>query len=259
MRQLPTSAAFVHALKSTVSNIHFAFRVSWLWLIIMYAADVITTYKFVLPLRGETGPEAEARLFLAQAPSMLVSLVAISSIAVTWHRYVLRDEWPTAQQLLRLDATVLRYMGNLIGVGVLVSLFLFLPVLVVQVVSNTLGIPDSLLMIPLVVLGTMLSFQLSIKLPAIALGRQDFTFREALNQSGGNYAPLLGFTVFVLLTTLVVMAAFGIVARPIYESGNDLALFIVLGLGVLVKWMLAIFSATTLTSLYGFFIERREF
>jgi hypothetical protein len=101
--------------------------------------------------------------------------------------------------------------------------------------------------------------RLSIKLPAVALGNHTFTFRDAWTVSEGNFWPCVG--VFAL--TLVI--AFGCVVLLLAVSGmagliDAMLAQVVLTVGAAVLQLFyAIFNAAMFTSLYGYFVEKRDF
>ena len=101
--------------------------------------------------------------------------------------------------------------------------------------------------------------RLSIKLPAVALGRTDFGFREAWNVSEGNFWPLAA--VFALNAAAVLVSA--LVLLTIIAAFERIAPLggAILGIALMAVFQLfyTVFNASIFTSLYGFFVERRDF
>ena len=97
------------------------------------------------------------------------------------------------------------------------------------------------------------------KLPAVALGRTDFGFREAWNVSEGNFWPLAA--VFALNAAAVLVSA--LVLLTIIAAFERIAPLggAILGIALMAIFQLfyTVFNASIFTSLYGFFVERRDF
>src|SRR4051812_46214338 len=99
-RKLPPLSAFRHALASVRDNTGMAFRLAWPW----YAIVIPLTLLLYL-----ISSDLWATLLAA-----LIALLSSSSIAVNWNRYILLDEVPQGRDLVRLDALVFNYLGNMI-------------------------------------------------------------------------------------------------------------------------------------------------
>jgi hypothetical protein len=100
---------------------------------------------------------------------------------------------------------------------------------------------------------------LSIKLPAVALGRNDFGFRDALNVTQGNFWQLMG--VFLINGLIALGCAFVLVtvSSAVMAANFTLGAMLGLGLSMVFNVFYTLFSISVLSSLYGFFVEKREF
>jgi hypothetical protein len=268
MRTLPIGAAFSHSINSTINNLKFAFHVSWPWLILLLPVSVFSNVYFQLhPIQPNTMPDAQTVLlgFLSAA----VEIGVFASIAVAWHRYILKDEVPqTIGQRMRVDGVVLRYAGNTILVWLRILamwLLVLVPFLIVAVggaVSKTLGV---LLGIVWAIGGLVYLIWLigaagrwSVKLVSVAVGN-DIPMRDAWAATEGSHWQIVG------LYALFVLCAFGVglvltgLAYVGGSSGSVPLLIVAMAVQTMVNWVFAIWGVTLLTSLYGFFIEKREF
>jgi hypothetical protein len=263
MKRLPSTAALKHSLKSTLRNLPFAFHASWPWLLIMLPLQLAAAFyiKNQLPVLDESAPDPKIamQILSLRMPLGVLSLVAVSSIAVSWHRFVLMDEVPTGWNRLRVDAIVLRYIGNSLLIAALVAGVFFLPaVFVVAMGDLTQGL-GYVLALPLVAAALVLATRLNLKLPAIALDRTDFSLRDALRLTRDNNGPILAFVSMAF--SLVVAAGYLTLSLAdifAFSLGNlGLALAIILHFGV--NWLATVFLITIFTSLYGFFVEDRAF
>jgi hypothetical protein len=182
-------------------------------------------------------------------------MVAFCSMAVNWHRFILRDELPSVSAALRVDALVLRYLGN----SLLALAAGALPMLLVAGIVSILPQTAIILLLPAALAAGTIITILSIKLPAVALGRRDFSFADALRAAEGNFWPILAIfclNLFVIAAPMLVLA----VPVALLRSTNPILSDIV---GLLVSaplnLFLVLFSVSVLTSLYGFFVEGRDF
>jgi hypothetical protein len=260
IRQLPSAAAFGHAVSSVRNNLEMAFRLSWPW----YAIVIPATLAVYIMLGLATGGNPQSRPGLAFFVTLLVgaiTIVSTASIAVNWHRYILRDEVPRASQALRLDDVVWRYVGNMILImfGVLaVVLLIALPANMIGALAGSPGFGIVLTFILAVPVGGTLFMRFAVKLPAIALARTDFSMRDAWQATSANNVPI--FLLFLLNILVGVAAIAGMVAvAALFSLFGAIGSLMEVIVQVAVNWILTIFGITVLTSLYGFFVENRDF
>jgi hypothetical protein len=192
----------------------------------------------------------------------VISLLAFSSIAVNWHRYILLDEMPRGSEYLRLDSLTMRYFGNLL----LLFLFIFLIALVVviplAIIGAVTGSETFFTIISVVValpIAGIVFMRWGIKLPAIALGKEDMTFPGAWRLTDGNNGPVFLVFLFNVLVTFGVGIAFGLIVLLINAISPGIAMIIEFAGQLILNWILSILGITLLTSLYGFFVENRNF
>ena len=127
--------------------------------------------------------------------------------------------------------------------------------------ASTNAAEFSVVLIALIILpiAGVLSLRLSVKLPAIALGRRDFLLKDAWSVTQANILPLF----FIALFQIVFFFGFVLFMLLLqYTIGTaSPALWDVVGtvLQMAVNWIFTIFGITILTSLYGFFVENRDF
>jgi hypothetical protein len=270
MRKLPVFKALGHAIRSTTDNIGFAFHVSWPWVLILLPFNVATNLYMVLnglETGGEPDPTKIGTYFTVATPLILASIVAYASIAVNWHRYVLLDEIAQGWQRLRIDSLTWRYIGNFILVVLILvacSIPAGLAIGLVGFLANTV-LGEELLVVFLVpAIGVLYAFafviayRLLVKMPAVALGRRDFSMGDAWRATRGNSWRMLGLLIlFLLCLVLIGVLMFAIT----YAFGllGTVGLSLAVAIQVMVNWVATILGVTLLTSLYGFFVEGREF
>jgi hypothetical protein len=261
MRKLPVAAAFSHVLRSTFNNIRFAWHTSWPWMLVLLPVNLAGN-AYVLARSPTPGDMAETA-GLVSVVIGLFTMFAFASIAVNWHRYILRDEIPVGWARLRVDNTVWRYFGNTLLIILMVMAALIPFVIVAALFVALLGNAGAIIALPVYVVGAVLGislfYRLSVKLPGIALERRDYTFRGALADTAGNIWPLAGLALLMVLVVLAVALAFGLVTYGIAGATSTIAIVVVIALQVVINWFVTIMAVTLLTSLYGFFVEKREF
>jgi hypothetical protein len=263
MKQLPVIAALNHALQSTWRNLPFAIHVSWPWMAILLplqiagALYVRANYPAFDPQNPD--PAMVAGLLSVEIPLWVLQFLATSSIAVSWHRYILTDAVPHGWQRLAVDGKVLRYGGNLVLLSLIIAGILFVPALLIGILSVLIGNAAVVLYVPLAIAAVIIYTRYSVKLPAVALERKDFGFADAWRATANNSVPILGLFFLMVLCALIVAFAMLVITSPISWLQNDAALVGVLAVQLAVTWVMTIFTVTILTSLYGYFVENRSF
>ena len=265
MRKLPVTGALNHAFKSTRDNVAFAFHISWPWMLMLLPVNV--GGNLYLILNGWGDPQRiEPQELVVLLPMLAVSIVAYASIAVNWHRYVLLDEVADGWQRLRIDTLMWRYIGNGFLIGLILVAGAFAAglgiALIGMIFGAIIGKAATIIVVPAMLAlyaGVLVAaYRLSVKLPAIALGRRDFSLRDAWTATAENFWPLLG--LIVLFVTGVLIAALGMfLISYIFGALGTVGLSLALAIQVVVNWVATILGVTLLTSLYGFFVEGRNF
>lgn len=269
MRTLPVGAAFSHSVNSTINNLKFAFHVSWPWMIALLPVSVISNVYFQLnPIDPRTMPPPSTGLLLFALS--VFEIIGFASIAVAWHRYILKDEMPQGiAQRLRMDSVVWRYVGNTILVWlrlfgmILLGYLPFILGIVLMAVSKVLGgivlaVTGVAFLVYLVwIIGA--AGRWSVKLVGVALGREDFRMKDAWTATDGSHWQIVGLYVLFALCLIGVGFAFLGVTYAAATSGNLLFLIIIMAIQTVINWVFTIWGVTLLTSLYGFFVEKREF
>ena len=265
MRKLPVIKALGHAFRSTTDNIGFAFHISWPWMLMLLPLNLAV--NLYLAFNGMQDPQNfNAQSFLLIVPLAIASIVAYCSIAVNWHRYVLLDEIAEGWQRLRIDSLTWRYIGNAILIALILFAGGFVAVLLFSLVSwalsSALGEASLIVIVPgvaaLYAYAIVSAYRLSVKLPSVALGRNDFSMGDAWRATEGNFWQILGLVLLFFICLLLGGLAIFVLTYVIGQLGT-LGLSVLIAIQVAVNWVATILGVTLLTSLYGFFVEGREF
>ena len=260
-RQLPAGACLRHAISSVRNNIFYAFRISWPWYAVF--VPIVIVLSSLLGLATSGNPEVNPVFaFLINLAIAAVTMLAFASIAVNWHRYILLDEVPQAREIFRLDDKTWRYFGNLLLILLALVAAGFVIGLPLGLIGAVLGAVEALMFLMIVVIVPVigvLALRLSVKLPAVALDRRDFRMRDAWKVTSGNNLPIFLIFLFEIVIALGAGLVLGLFAFAVNAIHPMIGLTLGFMLQLLVNWIFTIFSITVLTSLYGFFVEKRDF
>lgn len=224
--KLPLFATIWEAYRFTFANLPALLSISWAWLILGAVVTFMLGWFVFWPLGFATKITASLNnIALSSIPSILESIIG-ASLAVTWHRFILLREPAADAATLRIDRLVGTYFLwaiLLISITLALSLVLIAPLglalhfLDSELSSQQQDIPDDdtsfgwrtylILSITIFFIATPYAFiptRLSLKLPAIALQREDVTARQSWLWSKGNFWRLYtgSFACFVPLGLL---------------------------------------------------------
>jgi hypothetical protein len=263
MKQLPVIATLSHALTSVFGNLGLIIRITWPWFIIGAIGMTLLSYAGVsgtLTRMNSVDPAAGFKFFAIALAAFLLIIVAFASIAVAWHRYILKDEVPTGWSILRVDGVVLRYIGNMF-LALIAFLLAFVPFVFVLGLLGPLFFALSLLVA--VLLLSPLLYRMLVKLPAIAVENQGFTFSSAFEVTKGNYWRFFALALILTIGNQVVSwSSSWVVANvliPVLANISHALFPIALFFAGAVEFLVTMVGIAVLTSLYGFFVEGREF
>jgi len=269
---------------ATWNNASLALKMCWPWLVILTGLEIAAGMGpgFPLSLLLQTTPSGYEDRAVLVSLLLAVKLLAVSSLAVNWSRFLLLGEIATGWDRLRIDRPVWRFACNSLliwfacsGVFLLGSLisFVVLPLLVplsgyalpefpraMPPLSEwlhdtwTLIIAGSLL---LGILGGLPIVQrLSIKLVAIAVGREDYGLGDAWRDSGSQSLPLVAYTFAVTGLVTVVWAA-SFMASLQFGPVGAFAL-LASAAATLACGLTTILATASVTVLFGLFVEGRD-
>jgi hypothetical protein len=249
-RQLPILAAFVHMLNSIRHNWRVGARhgLPWIALLTLFKAWSLWSPQ-------AASPGAEPPISWPDVLALGVGVVATSSIALSWHRYILHDEPPTSVPPFRMDALVWRYVGRSCFIGA-VSIA---PLIGIALLSEMTPVALLPIWLALGLAMIVILIRLSTSLVATALGRTDFGLKSALMATRGNMARILGLVALTALIEITLLMALALPLAMAQPAPPAWALPATILLSVPVQLLAVLFNVTLLTTLYGFFVERRDF
>ena len=247
---------FVHSVRMVFGNIKQVLQITVGPALIATALIVALFMVSGIPLEafdegaGELPPGASVGgIFLFVIGLIAVLLVTIFWIAVSWHRYILLEEYPTGIfPTFRFDR-ILAYLGRALMLGILMVIAWMPMGLVFALLGEShAGLSIIVFLVYLVFL-IVCFYRVSIILPAAAIG-DPITLGEAWNSTRGIAGSIL--------VLLVVSFLFQFLVQLVFTA---LAIIPVLGILLTVFFgtlVLPMINVSILTTMYGIFIEKRE-
>jgi hypothetical protein len=192
------------ALWSYTIRFGYYLKILFPWLILVIALNWITTDLETYYFASDNSDSMFPISYRIEIFKYLLEGLALASIAVCWHRHVLLHEPYKLNNFLLLNKKVFRYW--LVGFLVTVSLGMcFAPAIISFGVTNSDEesrlqiIVAAVLFVFGLILAIQLLYRFSLCLPAIALERDNYGFKNAWHDSKGVFlqfiilAFLLGF------------------------------------------------------------------
>lgn len=239
----------VHAFRMVFGNFGAALRISMPMIVVGILAAIFVTPRQM----SDLGTPAEQLQNYVTGPfliSLLAYMIATLWVAVAWHRYCLREEYPGAMMPAFHGDRMLGYLGW----SILIMLVAILVSVVAGIVISAVGaITQSHALAALLWLGwfgTLLWFiqRISLVLPASAVNEQ-----KSFRQSWEATRPLSGTILAVALIFALFSVLLGQVALPFYNAS-----FVLGGLiSAVTQWISTMLGLSILTTIYGICIEGR--
>jgi hypothetical protein len=258
MKNLTAYLIIFGGLRSFVENFTALRRVGLFWLSVC-----LPFYWFCKTYGFYRTPNIDVNkfdwlLFKTSMTPLFVLSVAMASMAVSWHRHVLSNTRPR----IVLDRAAWYYWWN----GVAITLMTVIVALPVTIVVSTTGTAvdgtgkssEYLSIITSSIIMALISYRLSLKLPAQAIGRQFYGFKHSWRDTKGESFQ------FIVIGTVV--SCIGFVVVKIETALDQLAVYFdsygVLFLGASIAAVLDMTFAglgiSMLTYSYVYFAEGRE-
>lgn len=181
MYKLPVWQTIADSYRFTFGNIGLLIKISLVWLIVSYAIGFVI--GIVIGLTGSPG--IWLNLFLVKIMPALVWLIAISAIAVAWHRACLLEERATGLFAAPLRKRVWKFfIVSIVFSGLAYLLFILASIVILQFGgSNWLS---GLLMVVVFLLIVLLFVRLNLLFPAIAIESVGVTLERSWHLTKGN-------------------------------------------------------------------------
>lgn len=252
-----------HAFKIVFGNLRYALRASIIPFLIMMVVLFVLAKLLGLPLYLDPTAAPPAGLEAAISVYTLVSipfyLFIFGWIAVTWHRYILLEEYPrTVPEISNrpIGAYVGRTLMMILQLIVAMIPVFMVVMLIVGVLFGAQGPEGLQLDNPSgfsfgIIVGTLMTylwFRIGVSLPAVAIGKP-MNSREAWQQTAPVWQTLLGVSAILALLNLAVTLVFSQVF-----AGIPIVSYVI---NVAIQWATMMIGVSVLTTIYGHVVEGR--
>lgn len=244
-------------------------RACWLWMLLM--APILGAWLWWQEPRivemmqaarsGQPFADPNPSLtMVTQIVGQLVTLPALASVAVAWHRLLLRDEHPGSGLYLRLDRVVAGYaiLAFWIGLITLAPSYVSTMFQIATGTSATMQDAAALVVQTLAGLVSIIAFfvvaRLSLALPALALGRDDVTLGTAWRVSKRNTWRMFWAYFFCILPWVMIV---GGLSYWMFRPDHDRIVVTLTWLMTSLLWIpVGMISVGMLSLAYRHFFER---
>ncbi len=251
--KLPLWATVGATYRGVWANKREYFTIVRFWLLI--SAAILFAYNWLsweqtsallcLATRMAGPPNVAQQFFFSLPPSIFLAL-CVASIAVAWHRFILRREPVPTRPYLRLDKLVFTYFGMALAL----RLSLVVPFAATTLVSDSPRF-TGLVFFVLLIVTLIACIRLTPVLPAVAIEKREVTLRHVWHRTYGNWWRLFLGT---LLCTLPAGLLYFILRPACHDKLFDIAVYT---LGELAGILITIPLTLTFLSLaYRHFFER---
>jgi hypothetical protein len=242
-------------------------RICWLWMLLMvpvlaiwdwwqtaHTADLLRAIEAGQPF---VDPHPVLTL-LSVLVSKVIMLPAVASVAVAWHRLLLRQEHPGPGAYLRLDKIVAGYAILAFLIGLIITVPSSVSIVLPQITTGS-GATAAVVVQSLATLALIVAFfivpRLSLVLPGIALGRDDATLATAWRVSKRNTWRMIWAYLFCLLPLIAIS---GWMSYWLFLSGHNRAVVTLVSIVIGLLWIPGgMVSVGVLSLAYRHFFEQR--
>jgi hypothetical protein len=251
LRDLPVLKAMAHILSNISAHWKPMLRLALPWLLVITLLDIIALQLYPPP--ASATPELSFNWI--NVVIFLLNLLATASVSVSWHQFILHDAPLSAVQQFRLDKPVRGYFTRII----LIDGICFVMLVALAVALNLTPPVVWPIIVGLLIQLGVFAYRISLSLPAIAIGNAGVGLKESFEITRGNNLRILGLLALVHLVLVAALLAFIIAANVFRLVNPSLGLLSIIILGIPLVFFHMLLAASLLTSLYGFFIEKRDF
>lgn len=250
-----------HAFVIVFGNLREALKASIVPFAILIATLFVLMSALGLPVYHDAlivpAVENESAAALAGFMSLPLYLFIFAWVAVTWHRFILLEEYPAIVPAVS-NRPIWAYVGRSLML-MLQMMMVLIPVMLISMVLmlGSITDPNALMLntgsglVFMIVIGSIYSFfwlRIGVSLPAVAVGRP-INSRTAWAETKPVWKTILGASVILVALNLIVTLAFSLLF-----AGIPLIFYI---LSVVIQWVSMMVGVSVLTTIYGHVIEGR--
>ena len=231
-------------------NIGVMFPVALPWLALIALFSALATWQH--PIRPTN--MLDIKLTALDYATLAVNFIGLSSIAVTWHRHVIAHENPRLVPPFRIDKPVIGYGAS----NLLLGLVLALPLSLLIILAVILPVAFVPFVAGAMIIFSIFTIRLSLRLVAIAISKPDLTFQKAFETTRGNNFAILCIMLGAMLATLVAAVIAEVLAKNISQINLKLDLPLSILFAIPAQFVGLIVINAMLSTLYLYFVEGKD-
>ncbi len=246
---------FAHSLGMVIRNLREAVQIALVPSVIAFGLLLALGSAAGLSLSAFSDPVAMDQL-ISDSPGSFAGgifafwvliMVTMLWIVVSWHRFVLLEEYPSGWvPAFRFDR-ILSYFGHGLLLALVASVMMIPVFLLIMAVSPVSPVVSILVMVAAYLAVLVAMYRLVPVLPAAAIGKS-LKLKEAWNATAGANGTIIAlFLIMIAFQILVQLAAAVVLLIPVIGAIIVLAAMLILSL----------VSASVLTTFYGHYVEGR--
>ncbi len=184
-----------------------------------------------------------------------VSILATSSIAVSWHRHVILNDDMKLVQAFHIDKKVLVYAASNLLISVCIVVPVLLAIVLVNAIVPALIVP---LATALLLLSVIFIIRLSLRPVAIAVDNLPFKFQNAFEATRGNNLGILAIAITVAIVCMIALLVAGLLSQGLAQLNPKLDLPGRILLSIPAEFFSLVVVNAMFSTLYRFFAEAKE-
>lgn len=268
---------FALCIRQVLNNWRMTLRISWFWLLLIAAAGILHTAAAAglgSALAGSTPSSPPILISLLSIAWFVLIVFGFCTVAIAWHRYVLRNEIPSTFYVLQRGWSIGGYFWKTVKIALiffaLFFVFVGLPIWLLgfPAVFGFLGLtdvgtvpaPGSLILLFAVsiaysTIGVWIFLRLGTCLPAIAVGNR-MTLAESFRLTRPFARQLFTTAILISLFQAIpsVVQSFATVA---FGSEVVVLNIVVVVMALVFSWINTFVGIGVLTVIYGHLAENR--
>ena len=250
-RKISISAALRFITQLVLQNTGAASRIALPWLALAALFNAWAVWSHPTEATTLSNINFGPYDYLANA----VSILATSSIAVSWHRHVILNDDIKLVQAFHIDKKVLVYAASNLLISVVIVVPVLLAIVLVNAVVPALIVPFAT---ALLLLSIMFIIRLSLRPVAIAVDNLPFKFQNAFEVTRGNNLGILAIAATVALACAIALVAAGLLSQGIAHINPKLDLPGRILLSIPAELFSLIVVNAMFSTLYRFFAQAKE-
>ena len=235
---------FEHSVRMVLRNLPQALRIGLVPSVIMAVIATVIFGSGAMVAESSTGELPTVTLGLSTIVAAIIWLVITMWIYVSWHRYILLEEYPTGWiPPFRMDR-----ISSYFFKGFGIFLVMLACILVLGLSAAVLGPVSAVVVIPGTLAVAIAAYRWFPVLPAAAVGKP-LSMTEAWEATRGSTGAIIVMVLLLAVMQLLLSLIVGIIVAIIPVVG--------IAVQTIFTLVLALINVSIMTTMYGHYIEGR--